>query len=208
MRQIISILSVLISIVILVSCQQEGVLNPNLSQDDPSANAITKPAPNLIGTINCNFTLTPPTFWNGTIEFENGDVYGITFVAAGAPVLKVGMSIIPTLVQDGLPHLKLTEPSGSVLPSRHEAAIIEPLVVFHADQQALFVGPTGNFLRLLIFQHKGFDAAYVLIVFDCGIEHAVVQLIRYGDDDDALPGQCGDYLFVQLGQLLFGVRVE
>ena len=86
MRQIIHILSVLISIVILVSCQQEGALNSSLSQDDASANTLTKPAPNLNAIINCNFTLTPPTFWNGTIEFENGDVYGITFVAAGAPV--------------------------------------------------------------------------------------------------------------------------
>ena len=40
-----------------------------------------KPAPKITGNILCDFSFTPPTFWNGTIEFEEGKIYGITFVS-------------------------------------------------------------------------------------------------------------------------------
>jgi len=86
MRQLVLIIGVIISVIIFFACQQESAFNPVLSQSEKPPVALVKPAPNLIGKINCNFSFTPPTFWNGTIEFAEGEIYGITFVSLAGPV--------------------------------------------------------------------------------------------------------------------------
>ena len=44
-----------------------------------------KPAANLIGDTDCPFTITPPTFWNGTVDFGSKGIFGLTFFSEGAP---------------------------------------------------------------------------------------------------------------------------
>jgi hypothetical protein len=70
---------------IFFGCTENNSTAPELSQSDQFVNSLAKkPAQNLIGTAVANFTLTPPTFWNGTIDFGNGP-YGITFISHGQP---------------------------------------------------------------------------------------------------------------------------
>jgi hypothetical protein len=68
----------------------ENPMQPAL-EDDPQLEqnaflkSAKKPAANLIGDTDCPFTLTPPTFWNGTVDFGDLGVFGLTFFSEGAP---------------------------------------------------------------------------------------------------------------------------
>lgn len=91
MRHLILVFLVIGSVMFFFSCQEESALAPELSLSNqvPVSLAKAKSSPNLIGTVKTDFTFTPPTFWNGTIDFgedfgEN-HVYGITFYSYGAP---------------------------------------------------------------------------------------------------------------------------
>jgi len=44
-----------------------------------------KPASNLVGDTDVPFTMTPPTFWNGTVDFGSQGVFGLTFFSEGEP---------------------------------------------------------------------------------------------------------------------------
>ena len=44
-----------------------------------------KPAAHLIGQTDCPFTMTPPTFWNGTVDFGDHGVFGLTFFSTNPP---------------------------------------------------------------------------------------------------------------------------
>ena len=61
---------------IFFGCSEKNPSAPELSQSDQVTNTLVKkPAPNLTGTINTDFTPTPPYFWNGTIEIEGYGPY-------------------------------------------------------------------------------------------------------------------------------------
>ena len=71
---------------IFFGCQEDSALSPVSDQNDQvPASLAKKPAPNLIGTTYTPFTFTPPTFWNGTIDFGVYGKYSITFVSHDAP---------------------------------------------------------------------------------------------------------------------------
>jgi hypothetical protein len=52
---------------------------------DAFLKSVKKPAAHLIGDTDCPFTITPPTFWNGTVDFGSQGVFGLTFFSEGAP---------------------------------------------------------------------------------------------------------------------------
>jgi hypothetical protein len=81
---------------IFFSCSGDNPMAPKSNQGDPmmaakfnptdlvTTSLAKKPSPNLVGTTNTPFTFTPPTFWNGTIDF-GGVIYGLTFISYDAP---------------------------------------------------------------------------------------------------------------------------
>jgi len=85
MRHLIFVFLVIGSVLIFFGCQEESALSPELSQSDQDENALTKPAPNLIGTTYTPFSdETPPIFWRGTVIFR-GVEYGLYFISHGPP---------------------------------------------------------------------------------------------------------------------------
>jgi hypothetical protein len=69
------------SVMIFSVCQQDSALTPELSQSAQ----VPKPGPNLIGTHYADFTWTPPTFWNGEVDFGAEGTYNITFISYDPP---------------------------------------------------------------------------------------------------------------------------
>jgi hypothetical protein len=67
-------------LLLIAGCAKED-LAPELDQSDLVTTTLkgAKSSPNLIGTTYTPFTLTPPTFWNGTVDFGDVGTYGITF---------------------------------------------------------------------------------------------------------------------------------
>ena len=89
MKQSISLLLIMGVSIVFFGCS-ENTLVPAL--DDPAqleqvANmkSAKKPAANLVGDTYCPFTFTPPTFWNGTVDFGNQGVFGLTFISTDPP---------------------------------------------------------------------------------------------------------------------------
>ncbi len=69
-------------------CSEDNTLTPGSEQNgsvESSLKGTKKPLPTLIGELNCDFTFTPPTFWNGTIDFGAYGLYSITFISYDAP---------------------------------------------------------------------------------------------------------------------------
>jgi hypothetical protein len=59
---------------------------PEISQSDQVTVPLAKKSlPSLTGIAVSDFTLTPPTFWNGTVDFGVGGLYSITFISLGEP---------------------------------------------------------------------------------------------------------------------------
>ncbi len=98
MRNIAFMLLIIISMLVFISCQEENALAPDFNQGDQGVNSLApdlnqddqgvsllakKPAANLTGTVEALFTLTPPTFWNGTVNFGEAGICGITFISKG-----------------------------------------------------------------------------------------------------------------------------
>jgi hypothetical protein len=96
MRNLAFILLIIISMLVLFSCQEENALAPDFTQGDQGENSLApdfnqddqgvsflakKPAANLIGAVEALFTFTPPTFWNGTVNFGEAGICGITFIS-------------------------------------------------------------------------------------------------------------------------------
>ena len=67
--------------VIYFGCSEN---NPSASDSNQTAQMNNTLAKKLIGDAYTDFTFTPPTFWNGTVEF-NGVAYGITYTTLSAP---------------------------------------------------------------------------------------------------------------------------
>ncbi len=71
------------TIMIFFGCQDENALAPEVSQSDEAPDFLAKkPAPNLIGTMELDFTFgawPEEPVWVGTITFEGYGEYGIRF---------------------------------------------------------------------------------------------------------------------------------
>ena len=81
-------LSILVFLVIgatliFIGCSEKNPSAPGLSQSDQVTNTLAKP--HLIGEQVVPFTFTPPTFWNGTVDFGVDGIYSLTFVSYDAP---------------------------------------------------------------------------------------------------------------------------
>jgi len=74
-------------ILLLISgCSEDNILIPEESGDLTATTLKgAKSSPNLTGTTDVLFTFTPPTFWNGTVDFKDEGIYGLTFISHGPP---------------------------------------------------------------------------------------------------------------------------
>lgn len=54
-------------------------------QGDAAFKSAKKPAASLVGTTDIPFTFTPPTFWNGTVDFGDEGLFSMTFISHGEP---------------------------------------------------------------------------------------------------------------------------
>jgi hypothetical protein len=68
---------------IFFGCSENNPSASELSQSDQVTNSLAKP--HLTGTQVAPFTFTPPTFWNGTVDFGVKGKYGITYVSYENP---------------------------------------------------------------------------------------------------------------------------
>ena len=86
MKRLILMFLVIGTVLIFFGCQEESALAPELDQSEQlPAPLAKKPSPSLTGTQALDFTLTPPTFWNGTVDFGVAGKYSITFISHGPP---------------------------------------------------------------------------------------------------------------------------
>ena len=85
MKNLILMFFIIVTVMVFFGCQEDNALAPLSSQSDQDENALSKPTPNTIGEVYTDFTFTPPTFWNGTIDFGGGKIYGLTFISHGPP---------------------------------------------------------------------------------------------------------------------------
>lgn len=87
MKKSVIISMVLGASLVFFGCSEDNFVTPALEHADLETTTLksAKPAPKLVGTTHTDFTLTPPTFWNGTIDFEEQGVYGLTFISHTAP---------------------------------------------------------------------------------------------------------------------------
>ena len=86
MRHLILVFLVIGSVMIFLSCQEESAFTPELSQGEQIITSLTKPLPNLIGTMALDFTFgdwPEEPVWVGTVTFDGygefDGVYGIRF---------------------------------------------------------------------------------------------------------------------------------
>lgn len=88
-KSIFSILVIAASL-FFFGCSEDNALLPGsdiqANELESSYKGAKKPAAKLIGTGNVGFTFPPnPNFWNGTIDFGDYGIYGITFISYTAP---------------------------------------------------------------------------------------------------------------------------
>jgi hypothetical protein len=76
---------VVLAIMVFFGCSENNTTAPEINQNDQVPASLAKPLPNLIGTAYTAFTFTPPTFWNGTIDFGVDGKYGLTFISHEEP---------------------------------------------------------------------------------------------------------------------------
>jgi hypothetical protein len=75
------------------ACSEDNMLTPTadepvLEQSEQVGSVLKgakKPAAKLVGITDCAFTFTPPTFWNGTVDFGEMGVFGLTFISHEPP---------------------------------------------------------------------------------------------------------------------------
>ncbi len=78
-RFILFFVFIAISAILIFSCSVDNPTASEISQSDQGAISLAKkPSANLTGTVATDFTLTPPTFWNGTIDFGDDGLYSLT----------------------------------------------------------------------------------------------------------------------------------
>ena len=71
--------------VLFFGCSENALVPDDPVQEDAYFKGAKKPAAVLVGEFNCPFTLTPPTFWNGTVDFGDLGTFGITFFSLTEP---------------------------------------------------------------------------------------------------------------------------
>jgi hypothetical protein len=71
---------------LFIGCENEAAPTESIADIEDDGN-MTKPLPKLVGESEAQFTLTPPTFWNGTVDFGDHGVYGLTFFSYGEPII-------------------------------------------------------------------------------------------------------------------------
>ena len=137
-----------------------------------------------------------------------GDVGEHIGILAGAPVLEIGVPVIPALKQSRLAHTKIPEFSLLEKPPGHQCAVVETLVILDTDDQTFFVGLFFYLLGLGILQHQWLNTAYVLVVLQGDFNGRVVKLVRQCDYHDILFGHLGHNFFEKFGKFLVGVGVK
>ena len=88
MKKIIFVFLLIGAAISFWSCSENIPSAPELNQGDQLSQhsaLAKKPAPSLIGEAVIDFTFTPPTFWNGTIDFGADGKYGMTFISYDPP---------------------------------------------------------------------------------------------------------------------------
>jgi hypothetical protein len=83
MKNLLIVTLIIGAAMIFMGCSEDNPSAPVLSQSDQMDNTLLKPSANFTGIIEADFTFTPPTFWNGTIDFGTGVKYGLTFISLG-----------------------------------------------------------------------------------------------------------------------------
>ena len=68
--------------IVYFGCSETNPSGSELNSSDQVANSLTKP--HLTGTIDLDFTGTPPYFWVGTVTFDT-ETYGLQFKSVGSP---------------------------------------------------------------------------------------------------------------------------
>jgi hypothetical protein len=107
---------------VFIGCNEENALSPT---EDVSqiTTTLEKPSSNLIGTTYCPFTLTPPTFWNGTVDFGPQGVYGLTFIS----LTSKGHSQASHFEEDFVIYelgTDWTDPANVYMKGHHEGVVI------------------------------------------------------------------------------------
>lgn len=89
-----SLVIVVLSLLLIGGCQNETPLAP-VSESDQGSVSFAKPAPYLLGNTDCNFIPeNGPQFWNGTVDFGTGTVYGLTFTSLEPAHTALGQAIL------------------------------------------------------------------------------------------------------------------
>ena len=101
-----------------------------------------------------------------------------------APVLKVGVAIIPLLHQAGRAEAEVAELSGAIATARHQAAVVEALVIFDSDDQISRPRLALDPGRLPVLHHQRLDGENMLIGLDRRHYDVIVQLVRYRHHHD------------------------
>ncbi len=133
------------------------------------------------------------------IDVMAADVSERIRVFRGAPILKVGVPVVPLLHEAGGAQAKVPEESGAIFAAGHQAAVVEAFVVLDPDQKTPIVRDRFDLLRLAVTQHQRLDATDMLIVFERRHHHVEVQLIGYGDNHNVAARQAGDGFAEELG---------
>ena len=60
------------------------------------------------------------------------------------------MPVVVGFIHFGMPNLEFTEQTLPVLPAGQQCPVIQPLVIFHADDKALFISLLLDLKRLFI----------------------------------------------------------
>src|SRR5579864_6880550 len=87
-------------------------------------------------------------------------------ILAGAPVLKIGVAIVPFLHQAGGTEAKLTKVPRTILATRHQTSVVKPLVILDPDEEASTQSLALDGLGFLRFHHQGLDYQKVLSGFE------------------------------------------
>ncbi|MBT8380478.1 MAG: hypothetical protein KJN64_14760 [Ignavibacteria bacterium] len=83
MKSLMLVFLVIGATLIFFGCSENNPSASELSQGDQVTNSLAKKP--LTGHQITPFTLTPPTFWNGTVDFGEDGKYGLTFVSYEPP---------------------------------------------------------------------------------------------------------------------------
>ena len=86
LRNLFAGMLIIPTLMIMTACSEDNVLTG--SEIDPGIAGLksAKEAPTLVGIQHCEFSFDhPPVFWTGTVDFGDGNIYGIKFISYDAP---------------------------------------------------------------------------------------------------------------------------